>query len=105
MTEVTRELAEELPDYQTSRGNEFRTVSVEDRMSLARVLVVARSQVNASNADWDDDDYRRSMRRVRNRYMHISGILDIRFEEAERIWWNYVYDDPSPHERRESDMI
>lgn len=99
MTHSVHELAEELPDHQSSRGAEFRQISVEERYPLAKELVIARSQTNASNADWDSDEYRREMRRRKNMYFQEAGRLGISFDEAENIWWSVVHGSPSPHRR------
>jgi len=92
-------LAEELPDHQTARGMEFRTLSVEDRKPLARILVIARSQAQSGDADWEDALFRRSMRRKKNRYFYQAARLSIDIQEATTIWWSVVHNDPSPAER------
>lgn len=101
MTNNIEQCAEELPDYQTSRGNEFRNISFEERLPLARRLVRARSQANASNRDFDDPAQRREMARKRGDFFYEAGALGIEHRQARSIWMNYVYSGAAPHERRE----
>jgi hypothetical protein len=105
VTDIIQEVAEQLPDHQTSRGAEFRAIPVEDRYPLARKLIAARSQVKASNADWDDPAYRSAIRSKKDGYMYRCGELHIDIEEAIHIWWSFVYGDISPADKRERDLI
>jgi hypothetical protein len=100
VSEAVEAVAEELPEYQSSRGREFYGIPTEDRLTLAEAALLARCQAKASNADWSDTAYRKEMRHKKNRYFYHAGRLDIDVEEAERIWWGYVHENPSPHERR-----
>jgi hypothetical protein len=99
-SEIVEQVAELLPEYQSSRGAEFREIPIEDRLPLAEAALLARCQAKASNVDWSDTEYRKEMRHKKNRYFYHAGCLDIDVEEAERIWWGYVHENPSPHERR-----
>lgn len=104
-SEAVRELAEELPEHQTSRGMEFREISTEQRENLANVLVRARSQSNAENADWNDRAFRTEMRRKQNEYFYECGRLGIDMKEAHEIWWNVVHGDPAPVRRANNGLI
>lgn len=104
-SQAVRELAEELPEYQTSRGMEFREIPPEQRENLANVLVRARSQANATHADWRDDSYRREMRRKQNEYYYEVGQLGIDMKEAYEIWWGVVHGDSAPIEQRTQGLI
>lgn len=92
-------LAEELPTHQTNRGAEFRTISIEERIPIARNLVTARSQAQSSNPDWTSDRFKNTLRRKKDQYMHVCGSLGVDIGEARHIWWSVVYNDPSPYER------
>lgn len=94
------ELAEALPEHQTSRGAEFRTTDVEDRLPLARILFIARHQAqNSSETHGQLNNYTIHMVHSRSTFFHEAGRLDIDRQEAEAIWWSVVYDNPSPNER------
>lgn len=103
--DAVREAAEELPEHQTSRGNEFRAIPVEDRYTLAQWLVRSRGQVNASNASWDDKSFRRTLREKKNLYYYHAGRLGLSHRETRAVWWSFVHDDPVPAEKRERDLI
>lgn len=96
-----RDLAEELPEHQTSRGREFRTIPAEERDLLAKPLVMARSQAQATDADWDDQRFLSEIAKKKNMYFYNAGQLHLDVKEANHIWWSVVYDDPSPAERRD----
>lgn len=98
---MIQELAEELPEHQSPRGNEFRAIPVEDRKLLARPLVMARSQVESTNANWQDRQFRNEIIKKKNAYFYYAGQLHIDMDQANWIWWSVVYDNPSPAERRE----
>ena len=91
MTEAIRRMAEEMPDHQTSRGAEFRNISVEERYGMARALVIARSQANATNANWESRAFRYHMRRKKESYMYSAGRHGVDTKEARAIWNSIVY--------------
>lgn len=95
-TDAVSHLAEELPEYQSSRGDEFRELEPEDCTRLARMLVLSRSQVAADNADFDDHLFRRSLRDKKERYVYEAGRLGISMRETIIIWRNVVYGDSVP---------
>lgn len=105
VSDAVRAVAEEMPDHQSSRGAEFRTLSVEDRLPMARQLVIARSQVNASNADWNCERYRYHMRQKKETYLYHAGRLGVDIEEADNIWWSIVHDNPAPVEKQRDGLI
>lgn len=88
MIDAVSRLAEELPDHQTSRGDEFRDLSMRDRERLARPLVLARNQAQTESGE--TTVYRRAMRQKRDRYFYIAGDLNIRMREAQTIWRGVV---------------
>jgi hypothetical protein len=100
-TDATLEIAREIPEHQTNRGSEFREISVQERKTMARLLNIARVQATASNADWDDRAFRRTMMRKRLDYMYECGQLGVDVTEARAIWWSVVYDGATPHQRRD----
>jgi hypothetical protein len=100
VSEAVRNVAEKMPEHQTSRGAEFRNISVEQRYGMSRALVIARSQVNASNADWDSTRYREHMRRKRELYLYRAGALGVDMNEATTIWWSIVYEGIDTHPAR-----
>lgn len=90
MNDPVHELATELPDHQTSRGAEFRSIAVKDRYLLARQLVKARSQATATNADFSDERFMDQLRRKKETYMYFAGQLGIDHNEAQHIWGSVV---------------
>lgn len=105
-SDPVEELAEELPEHQTSRGDEFRVIPIEDRYPLAARLVVARVQAEAGDDDdWEDHAFRAEMRKKKERYFYHAGELHIGIHEARSIWWSVVHDTPSAIERRKRDLL
>jgi len=100
-----QQLAENLPDYQSSRGNEFRDIPIEEREGLATVLRIAR--VQAENEEWDSNRFRQAMRSKKEDYMYQCGRLGINLSEVQAIWWNVVYEniDSSPARRNSVGLI
>lgn len=98
VSSAVRELAAELEDHGTSRAN-FRSLSDSDRYRVARVLVIARSQVNATNADFDNSRFRWHMHRKKEEYLYVCGDVGISMEEARGIWWSVVYGGVAPVDR------
>lgn len=94
-------IAEAIPEHQTERGDEFRELSTEEIIPMARALTIARSQANAANADWSDMVYISEMVRKKNRYFYHAGELGVSIREAHAIWWSVVHNSPAPVERRE----
>lgn len=86
------DLAEELPDYQTARGAEFRNTNRHERLPIAEILVGARSQVEASEADFDERKFRSALRRKKETFVWTAGCMEIDFQEAQSIWQNVVYE-------------
>ena len=101
VTEAVEQMAQEMPEHQTSRGNEFREIPVEHRYPMAQKLVQGRSQASAENADWSYAMFRYHMRQKKELYFYYVGKLGIDFDEARAIWWSVVYDDPSAAEQRD----
>lgn len=100
MKEEVTEIATTLESYGTPRAD-FRQLSAQDRRAIARQLVIASSQLVEPEAEqWDDPDYRASMRRVRQNYMYECGKSNVDRDEARYIWNNVLYPQCSPHERR-----
>jgi len=101
MSEAVVELAAELEQHGTSRAD-FRDVSDSQRYHIARWLVIARSQVNASNAPEDKTQgrYGEHLIEKKNRYFHACGRAGIGVKEAKSIWWSAVYGGAAPVERR-----
>lgn len=100
MSEAVRELAGSLEGHGTSRAD-FREVSDSQRYQIARWLVIARSQANASNAPDDKTQgrYGEHLARKKNRYFHACGRAGIGVKEANAIWWSAVYGGAAPVER------
>lgn len=98
VSSAVRELATELEDHGTSRAN-FRSLSDSDRYRVARVLVIARSQVNATNADFDNDKFRWHMHRKKEEYFYVCGDVGVDWDEASYIWWSAVYGGVAPVDR------
>jgi len=92
VSSTVHEVAQEMPEHQTSRGAEFRNLSVEDRYGMARQIVIGRSQANATNADFDNDTFRYHMRKKKEAYMYYAGRLGIDHDEARYIWRSIVYE-------------
>lgn len=101
MSEAVEELAAALEEHGTSRAD-FRDVSDSQRYTIARWLVIARSQANASNAPEDKTQgrYGEHLVRKKNRYFHACGRAGIEVKEANAIWWSAVYGGAAPVERR-----
>lgn len=100
-----RRVAEEMPDHQSSRGSEFRGISIEQRIPMARYVVIARSQASSKDADWSDTSFRQQMSKKKARYFHEAGNLGVNFEEASNIWRRMVLGTPSPHEYRSRGIL
>jgi len=100
MEKHIRETAEEMPEHQSSRGNEFRELSTDETTLMARPLFLGKVQANAPSADWSNLVYRYHMRRKRERYMHAAGVLNVDRAEARTIWWSFVHDSPPAKERK-----
>jgi len=105
VTTAVHEAAKELPTHQTSRGQEFREIPLEDRVGMARAAVIARCQVNSTNADWNNVRFRKAMSDKKSRYFYHAGKLGISVKEAKHIWWQYVHDDPTPIEKNSKGLI
>ncbi len=99
MTEVIKELADELEEYGSSRAD-FRNLSQDERERIARQLVIARAQARSPDSDkWDNERYVSQMIKKRVQYSYEAGRAGLDPEEARAIWWNCVYDDPAPVDR------
>lgn len=86
------ELAERLENYCSERAD-LRNLTEREREDIARELFIARSQAEPHDSDeWEDDAYRWSMRRKRQRYHEYIGAAGISHSEANRLWWEYVHD-------------
>ena len=105
VTEIVREVAEVLPEHQTNRGNEFRDLSTEQVIPMARAALIARCQVKASNADWDNERYRWHMRQKKQTYFYHAGRLGIDMGEARSMWQGYVHENPAPVEKHRLGLI
>lgn len=105
MSEIVREVAEVLPEHQTNRGDEFRDLSTQQVIPMARAALIARCQVKASNADWDSNEFRREIRRKKELYFYHAGRLGISMEEANSMWWGYVHENPAPAEKHRLGLI
>lgn len=105
VTEIVEQVAEVLPEHQTNRGNEFRDLSTEQVIPMARAALIARCQVKASNADWSSTEFRREIRRKKKQYIYHAGRLGISMKEAESMWWGYVYENPTPAEKHSKRLI
>lgn len=91
MSNVVTEMASSLEEYGSSRAN-FHEVNPTSRHMVARYLVIARSQANASNApeDMTEGRYGEELRRKRDAYFHACGRAGIDMKEASIIWSNVV---------------
>jgi len=114
MSNVVRQMCEEMVEHQTSRGNEFRTIEPSERIGMARALVIARAQAQNSGkplggpeAKWEHEPFRRAMRRKKESYMYHAGRLGVDTKEARAIWTSVVYEgiDNHPARRRRLGLI
>lgn len=112
VSSAVHEVAEEMPEHQSSRGAEFRNLSVEDRYGMARAIVIARAQATASGkplggaeVKWKHERFRYHMRRKKETYMYHAGRLSVDAKEASAIWWSMVYDNPAPVDKNQLGLI
>jgi hypothetical protein len=105
--DAVEQMCHKMEEHQTSRGDEFRTIGYRDRRGMARNLVIARSQVEADNGDWESNSFRRAIRRCKEAYCYEAGSLGIDRKEAEAIWKNVVYENVpnDPHTRNKKGYI
>ena len=100
MTGHINEVADSLEDYASSRAD-FRNADSSQRWAIARLLVIAKSQVTASNEPEDKTTGRYGTQLVQKKcsYYHACGRAGVSMKEANAIWWNFVYDNAAPNER------
>lgn len=107
MSDAVRQMCEEMEEYQTSRGDEFRNIEPSERYGMARALVIARSQAHNSGkplggpeAKWEHEPFRQAMRRKKESFMYHAGRLGVDTKEARAIWNGVVYEGIDNHPAR-----
>jgi hypothetical protein len=103
-TEHIETVANDLEEYGSSRAD-FHQVSDEHRKSIARKLVIARNQAHrrAEGGEnlWESKKFKSHMRRKKISFFHSCGSAGVSFEEANFIWWEFVYDGVAPSKREQ----
>lgn len=91
-TEQIAELGESLEEYASNRAH-FHELWDSARQQIATQLIIARNRVVAA-------DEPSGLQSVKEQYVYLCGKYEIPYDEMNTIWWNYVYGNPAPAERR-----
>ena len=105
MSDAIESIANELEDHGSNRID-LRDVTNSQRHQIAKWLVVARAQVNATNSPDDtlsgSYEYADHLIDKKNQYFYACGNAGIDIKEANLIWYSVVYNELTPHRRKKN---